>query len=806
MLRRVELVLLLAVLVLALFPILQIEGQPPAVTSVTISDEVLVPDVKRLGINVGSRSQWGAAQHLKNLINNPGFEAGVYGSVAHVAAGSSGSRIVQDFWDTSWNNDTYNIGQPEDFWNGADYEIVYGPAKGRSGTITDFAHESNRYVFYLDQDGTVPEQWDVLFVRREWDGVASVTEWASADTTTTRPGSPGSQSLHLVYTGESWRSSYAFYMDSVWRDGDRTAGKLFIVQGNCHLEFWARGANEGDSLRARFFREGEADFIDETITLTTHWQKYEFDTFVPAGTDSLGPYTPDEYHPILGFTFVLPEAGGEAWVDDVALYSTDHTNPTVFTDAYVNRLKELRPGILRNWSNQFGSTLDVQLAEPWARRTQGYRPHERIPGSYSYSLHEFLELCQEVGAEPWYVIPPTFSLEDMDNLVEYLAAPADGAHPYADYRAALGQTAPWTEIFSTVHLEFGNELWGAASGGDPFMGASLLGGTRLGQIAHDRFAILKSNAYYDPNHFNLIIGGQAGFPGRQGEIDSNSSNHDSIALAPYFGELDVYTTTEEIFYPLLARPVDDVSSGRVRQSQDQVDGVGQGTELAIYELNFHTTSGDAPLDIRNDFVTGQGGALALPLHMLLYLRELGVKNQTAFSSLQYAFRMDNGEYVRLWGMLRDLEATGRKRPTWLGLELANKAIQGDMITTVQTGANPGWQQAPINGVSTTTDVSYVQSFAFRNGPSYSAILFNLSLTDTLPVEISVPFEYNTQPIRYQIAPASIHDDNEDAENVVIESSQLTGGTTIFPLDLPPFSLTVLIWPPPFNTYLPLILR
>jgi hypothetical protein len=32
-----------------------------SLTIVEIQDEVQVPDVKRLGINVGSRSQWGAA-------------------------------------------------------------------------------------------------------------------------------------------------------------------------------------------------------------------------------------------------------------------------------------------------------------------------------------------------------------------------------------------------------------------------------------------------------------------------------------------------------------------------------------------------------------------------------------------------------------------------------------------------------------------------------------------------------------------------------------------------------------------------
>ena len=103
-----------------------------SLTTVEIRDEVRVPDVKRLGINVGARTWWGAAQFLKNLIDNPGFEAGVYGMVAHAATGSSGQRFEQDFWDTTWNNDTYGIGQPVGFWNGAEYEIVYGPAKGRA--------------------------------------------------------------------------------------------------------------------------------------------------------------------------------------------------------------------------------------------------------------------------------------------------------------------------------------------------------------------------------------------------------------------------------------------------------------------------------------------------------------------------------------------------------------------------------------------------------------------------------------------------------------------------------------------------
>ena len=110
------------------------------------------------------------------------------------------------------------------FWDGAAYEIVYGPAAGRSGTVISFTHENDHYVYYLDADGTPPEQWDVMFLRQDLAGVSTGTEWATADPASSRPGSPGSQSLHLVYTGDPRRAAYSFYMDSSWRDGARESG------------------------------------------------------------------------------------------------------------------------------------------------------------------------------------------------------------------------------------------------------------------------------------------------------------------------------------------------------------------------------------------------------------------------------------------------------------------------------------------------------------------------------------------------------------------------------------------------------
>lgn len=771
------------------------EPTPTKATYVTLTNQVLVPAVKRLGLNVSYRESWGAAQFLKELVNNPGFEAGEYAMMIHSDQGSTGNKFYQAFWDTSWNNDNYGIGQPAGFWTGGWYEFVYGPAKGRAGHITAFGSGNSRYLYTLDTYSPNPSLWDVMTVRTMLPGVAwgSWMNTAAADTSTVRPGSPGTQSFHLRYTGTPWDPAWTYYMDSYWQQGDLTAGKLYVVKGNYHLEFWAKGKTNQSQMNIAFFRPGEAIFLDEYIQLTTSWKKYSFDFYVPEGKDPVRTYGLYDPHPLLQLSVYLEVANDEIWMDDLSFFKSDDTNPTVFTDAFVNALKQLRPGVLRDWSNQLGSSLDNQLAEPWARKTQGFRPNARVASEYSYSLHEFLQLCQEVGAEPWYVIPPTFTAQEIRNLMEYLGGPADAAHPYALRRAQLGQSQPWTSVFPSIHLEFGNEMWGSASPGDPFFGASALGGQRLGAIAHDRFGVLKSSPYYDSSKFDLIIGGQVAWPGRQTEIDTNSSNHNRIALAPYFGTLNTWNNDEEIYYPLFATPIHEARAGCVKESQDALDRVGKGTQLAIYEINYHTTDGNAPLNIRNDFLTNSAGAVALPLNMLVYLREFAIREQCAFAALGYSFPMQNGEFARVWGMLRDIAATGRKRPTWLGVEAVNQVIAGDLVAAVQHGANPSWVQQAINAIGEPTTVEYIQSFAFKSGTTRGLVLFNLHLNQTLPVCIESPEPTLGTATMYRVYSPDLHANNEETENVSLTQSTLSGFSQSYTIQLPPHSVTALKW-------------
>ncbi len=760
-------------------------------TIISIEDDPLLSNAKRLGINLGKPDQYGAAQILKNVILNPGFEASEFGMIIHLAEGATGTQIQQDNWRIEWNSPI--VGQPEGFWDGAEYEIVTGAATGRTGTVAAHTYQDNLHTYTLADEGITPQKDDAVFLRMEQPGFEGDRfELNRADTEQIRPGSPGAQSLQLLPSSEDWQPSYAYFMDSYWRDGDPSGGQLFKVEGNWRLEFWAKGSAVGETIEIYWQRTGLEPFYSQTFPLTEEWQLLEAEFFVPANADTPNFSTTDAGNPLLTLGFRIPTDSQPVWIDDAALYRRDYDNPTIFNDKFVNALQELNPGIVRNWGNQLGSSLDNQLAPPFARKLTAYNPRHKFASQYHYSLHEFLELAQLLNAEPWYVIPPTFTLEELENLMAYLAAPV-GSHPYADKRVELGQVAPWTALFPTIHLEYGNEMWGGNIGNDNFIGATARGGFGMGQIGGPRIGLMKNSPYYAPSQFNFILGGQYSLPYRQFEISANSLQHDTIALAPYFGQLDLYQTDEEIFQPLFARPQQDILTGEFAQSLQYMIDSGNQKPLAIYEINFHSTIGIAPLSTRNGFVTGLNGALALPLYMLTYQRELGIRDQAAFTALQYSFQMDGGEFVRLWGLMRDLEATGIRRPTWQGLALANRAVRGDMTRTIHRGANPTWLQPPINGIVEELEIPYLQSFAFRDGDQFAVVLFNLHLSEPLEAALEFGMEADQKAILHSIVSNSLHNNNESGQVINIQTQQLPDFGQGYRLRLAPHSMHVVEW-------------
>src|SRR5262249_35796428 len=189
-----------------------------------------------------------------------------------------------------------------------------------------------------------------------------------------------------------------------------------------------------------------------------------------------------------------------------------------------------------------------------------------------------------VGAEPCLSIPLPFANAEAANLIEYRAGPA--ASTYGAKRAARGHAAPWTDSFSRIHLELGNEAWNPT-----FRGATMFA-IDYGHRGNDFFAVMRSSPYFDPAKFNLILGVQATNPYNSRVTHNASTMHDTLAIAPYMASrVDDYASNEQLFGGLFAEaswwssPVGLPQAGPVRQTYDMINGTTRPVPLMVYEDN-----------------------------------------------------------------------------------------------------------------------------------------------------------------------------------------------------------------------------
>ena len=137
--------------------------------------------------------------------------------------------------------------------------------------------------------------------------------------------------------------------------------------------------------------------------------------------------------------------------------------------------------------------------------------------------------------------------------------------------------------------------------------------------------------------------------------------------------------------------------------------------------------------------------------------------------------------------------TNRRRPQFYTEAMANAVIGGNMLQTTQGGANPTWNQPLSSDNVQLNGAHYLQSFAFMNGNAASTIVFNLSLTNSLPVTFSGANAPTGTVQMTQLTSANMTDNNETAAVVEPTTQTLNGFNPAAGLSLPPFSMTVLSW-------------
>ena len=762
-------------------------------TNIAIDSKVIRSNVKRFGINLSGQSFYDSGEMLRNLsYRNPGFEGFMWQTVLQCKFVKGDSCADNDEW-SFW---------PVDFVKGATFEFFYGAAKGQKGIVagnTPASGPAHQGVWIsFGKLGTHPQVGDFYIIRKNMPGNAE-GGWrmdnkggatVSTETSDISKASPGKQALRLNAPNPG-------QFISVSGDIDTYPGRSFVeLNGTYTLTFRAKSASGPNRLNVSATRlsskYGNLTYLTHEIQLTSAWQDFKFPITAHENGAIVGPIQ-------LRFDF----HGGTALLDDVAFTETPSPdNPTAFRNAVVYRLRELHPGILRYMDNgtNFGSSLDNLLAPPFGRLRAGYSETTKEPGDISIGLHEFLVLCQAIKAEPWFVVPMSFSRQDMQNLMEYLSAPA--AKPYGVKRASLGQTAPWTSVFPMIHLELGNETWNWNSFAGEGVQDPKAYATRVSEI----FAAARATPLFDSAKFDLIMDGWWAVPWWNEQELSIPSHADTIDIAPYtFSKFNDASSTEAIFGPMFAEPeaMDSRPTGLVAQQAKLAEK--SNIKLAVYEVNLGADEGTVDQAALDTTVPSLGAGLSVADHMLLMLRDDGIINQAVFALPEYVNGFNNTakpnarELVPLWGTVVDMGGeTNRVRPTFLSEQLANSAIADKMLLTTVTGSNPTWEQPEsTNAKVKLSGAHLIQSFAFTDGSRCSVVLFNLSRNAALPVTLSGALAPHGPHATIQVGrltSAHISDGNELAQHVDIKHETLPDFDPGKPYSLPPFSMTVLSWP------------
>lgn len=744
-------------------------GPTGGVTHLRVTSQVVLPGVTRLGINLGEQTYYDSGQMQKNLLyRNPGFEGMAYRSILHCLAAGP----------TNCTDTRHSFAWPAGFWDGATFEVLDGSAAGRKGTVSASGPSGGGYSLALSAAGPAIGAGNWLAVSKEFPGDPASGWWPAvqggahleAERKDLSPDTQGSQALRIEAAGAGQLAELKSYFDT-------TEGFTFLrLRGRYRLSFRAKSLAGSRTLHAHVRRivNGKLDYLEQDFQLTPTWANYRAEFSANEGLAPIGPVD-------AGFSV----AGGSLLLDDVDLrqIDSDATNQTAFRDEVIQTLKALHPGVLRLMSShaQLGSTVDNLLAPSMARQRPGFSTWLTTMEDIPVGIPEFLELCQQVGAEPWIVAPTAMSADEARTLAEYLSAGA--ATSGGALRAAAGRREPWTQAFRTIHIELGNETWNGI-----FQGETIDDPEAYGRRADRIFKAFRAAAGVSSAQFDLVVGGQAANAGRSGDVLKAAQSANSLAIAPYLMDsVSHWASDDELYGPLMAEPEQMSRDGIVQATQ----AAAAGRQLAVYEVNLHTTEGSATQSVLDRLTPSAAAGIAVTGHMLRMMRDHGVRDEMLFSLPQFRFKRADGSLVRLWGGVVQMGDAGRARPQLLAESLANRAIRGNMVKVEVSGENPTHDQPEGNDGVHLSSVHELDAYAFTDGKSHTLIVFNYGLHQSRRVSIEAPgFNPSAGASVWRMLSPSPGASNEDTPQVTIKQERLSGSE----LDLAPCSMAVIEWP------------
>jgi hypothetical protein len=299
--------------------------------------------------------------------------------------------------------------------------------------------------------------------------------------------------------------------------------------------------------------------------------------------------------------------------------------------------------------------------------------------------------------------------------------------------------------------------------------------------------VLRGAVGADSGQFDLVVGSQAANPWRSGEVLRTARAANSLAIAPYLMDsVTHWSNDDELYGPLMAQPEQMSRNGIVQATQ----AAAGGRQLAIYEVNLHTTEGSATQDVLDRLTPSAAAGVAIAGHMLRMMRDHGVRDEMLFSLPQFRFRRADGTPVRLWGSVVQMGAEGRARPQLLAEALANRVIHGNMVKVEVSGENPTHDQPEGNDGVRLNGVHEIDAYAFQDGKTHGLIVFNYGLHQARRINLEAAgLNANSAAKVWRLVSSGPGSSNEQEVQVSVKEERLSGTE----LDMAPCSMAAVEW-------------
>jgi len=806
--------------------------------TLSLNDGTVVrSNTHRVGINIGAIDYWDNGQILKNLIgsSNPGFEPLLDQQIwALAAAGTTTTFTIPDKWDTV----------PSNYWAGGTFKVVesqLGGAERRcAGTIAsntgpNFPSSAEKE---LDPTVTVSSSCaapfnvgDIVIMSKSvfptpeswWEkgaiggtagtisgGAKLLSDYSDLCATC------GKQAINMNANVVGSKATVAWYYDSLSTDN------IFVLMnGTYQLSFWAKAASGAPTLTANARRISSGGFNCGSFTskLTGSWAQYKWTCLA---SETGGGTAPGNAQVAISVT------GGSVYLDNVSFEKTgtDPNNDTVLRDEVIQTLRKFygpssvtHPTTFRYWVNQNGENLDHWTKPDFAHGPTtsgtGYFVSPNGAGSENLSLEDYLVICKLLKAEPYLEVPVTFSTTDATNLIEFLAG-ISGTN-YANRRIALGQSDPWTTVFSKIHLSFCNECWNGSS----FIGQALPHRATAppseyyydySTRARDIFAAMRASSSYSPSSFDLVMNAQTAVSWSM-DTAIAKAHPDSIEIESYtYGPVSSYGTNTALWQPAMVDPyMKATNPADVRNFYQSVhDYQSQTTcgasrtsrcNVNIYEWGQDTYNGSIDQTHLDYINAGAGEAVVMALQPLLNMQYYGIGTQNFFSLTEFKNHANAGKDSKLWGSVIDMGgATNNVRPTFLAVSLVNQSIIGPMYSCSISNNPTYYFPGSPNGekpMPAMSKVPYLYAFCFKNGTERSLVLINTDLATSHTISFTGTNPPQGEVTRRRLAPKALdemneaptgHATNRTPATVLLNTSSLSSPVSI---TLPPFSVTAL---------------